>query len=88
MPPASIAMTLEKCHCQRFGAKIGEVVTENSQTRKLAASEGIVFELTGAAASFVAHGDDPRELIAPVVLAGLAVAPWALRLPSRSQHRT
>jgi DoxX-like protein len=44
---------------------------------------GIFFELTGAAASFVAHGDDTRELVAPVTLAGLALASWALRPPGR-----
>jgi DoxX-like protein len=45
---------------------------------------GIFFELTGAAASLVEHGDDARELIAPLVLAGLALASWALRPPSRA----
>jgi hypothetical protein len=45
---------------------------------------GIFFELTGAAASFVAHGDNTRELIAPLILAGLAVASWALRPPGRA----
>ncbi len=44
---------------------------------------GIFFELTGAAASFVLHGDGARELIAPVILALLAVASWALRPQSR-----
>jgi len=45
---------------------------------------GIFFELTGAAASFVAHGDDARELIAPLALAVLALSSWALRPPSRT----
>lgn len=40
---------------------------------------GIFFELTGAAASFVAHGDDPNQLILPLVLVALAIALWALR---------
>jgi uncharacterized membrane protein YphA (DoxX/SURF4 family) len=44
---------------------------------------GVIFELTGAAASFVAHGDPANELIAPLVLAGLALISWALRPPSR-----
>jgi hypothetical protein len=44
---------------------------------------GIFFELTGAAASHLACGD-VRELIAPLVLATLAVASWALRPPSRT----
>lgn len=44
---------------------------------------GVVFELTGAAASFVAHGDRTNELIAPLVLAGLALISWALRPQNR-----
>jgi hypothetical protein len=44
---------------------------------------GLIFELTGAAASFAAHGDPAQELIAPLVLASLALASWALRPPSR-----
>lgn len=44
---------------------------------------GIVFELTGAAGSFVLHGDDVSELTTPLVLAALAVASWALRPASR-----
>src|SRR5215467_3430864 len=45
---------------------------------------GILFELTGAAASWLMHGDSPREIIVPLVLAGFAVASWALRPPSRT----
>jgi hypothetical protein len=45
---------------------------------------GIFFELTGAAGSFVLHGDSASELIAPVILAVLAVASWALRPHSRT----
>jgi hypothetical protein len=44
---------------------------------------GVVFELTGAAASWAAHGDPANELIAPLVLAGLALISWALRPQSR-----
>jgi hypothetical protein len=44
---------------------------------------GVIFELTGAAASFVAHGDSTNELIAPLVLAAIALTSWALRPPSR-----
>jgi uncharacterized membrane protein YphA (DoxX/SURF4 family) len=44
---------------------------------------GIVFELTGAAASWVLHGDNARELASPLSLAALAVASWALRPPDR-----
>lgn len=45
---------------------------------------GIFFELTGAAASFVALGEITSDLIAPLVLTGLAVASWALRPQSRT----
>jgi uncharacterized membrane protein YphA (DoxX/SURF4 family) len=44
---------------------------------------GIVFELSGAAASQAAcrHGSD---IIAPLILLGLALTSWALRPPSRT----
>jgi len=45
---------------------------------------GIFFELTGAAASFVARGEITGDLIAPLVLTSLAVASWALRPQSRT----
>jgi len=45
---------------------------------------GIVFELTGAAASWVLHGDPAKELISPLTLTAFAVASWALRPPSRT----
>ena len=45
---------------------------------------GIFFELTGAVASFVARGEITGDLIAPLVLTGLAVASWALRPQSRT----
>jgi uncharacterized membrane protein YphA (DoxX/SURF4 family) len=44
---------------------------------------GIVFELSGAAASLAACGHRD-ELIAPLALLGLAIASWALRPPSRT----
>jgi len=44
---------------------------------------GIVFELTGAAASWVLHGDPGDEWTAPIVLTGLAVVSWALRPSGR-----
>jgi len=37
-----------------------------------------------AAASFVARGEITGDLIAPLVLSGLAVASWALRPQSRT----
>lgn len=45
---------------------------------------GIVFELTGAAASWLFHGDNASELIAPLILTAVAIASWALRPPSRT----
>jgi uncharacterized membrane protein YphA (DoxX/SURF4 family) len=44
---------------------------------------GIVFELTGAAASQAVRGR-PNDVIAPLMLLGLALASWALRPPSRT----
>jgi hypothetical protein len=48
---------------------------------------GIFFDLTGAAASCAAvrgYGAYGFHVIAPLVIAGLAVASWALRPPSRT----
>jgi DoxX-like family len=46
---------------------------------------GIFFDLTGAAASWAAVGGsgEPFHIIAPLTIAGFAVASWALRPPSR-----
>ncbi len=44
---------------------------------------GTVFDLTGAAASHLANGDDPTKLVFPILLTGVAFASWALRPPSR-----
>jgi uncharacterized membrane protein YphA (DoxX/SURF4 family) len=44
---------------------------------------GIIFDLTGATASHAASGDDIFHIVTPIVLAGLAVASWALRPESR-----
>jgi uncharacterized membrane protein len=45
---------------------------------------GIFFELTGAAASYVFHGDGAGRVVAPLALAALTIASWALRPPSRT----
>jgi uncharacterized membrane protein YphA (DoxX/SURF4 family) len=47
---------------------------------------GIIFDLTGAAASNAAVGGPGVvfHIIAPLVIAGLTVASWALRPPSRT----
>ncbi len=44
---------------------------------------GIIFEMTGAAASWTAIGD-VTQLIAPLFFAAFAVASWALRPQSRT----
>jgi hypothetical protein len=44
---------------------------------------GIVFDLTGAAASHAAVGDPASSVIMPIVGIGLVAASWALRPPSR-----
>jgi len=44
---------------------------------------GIIFELTGAIASWVAIGDKTGQLIAPLGLTVVAIASWALRPPNR-----
>ncbi len=44
---------------------------------------GILFHLTGAAASQAARRHSVGQIMTPVVLAGLALASWALRPPSR-----
>jgi DoxX-like family len=44
---------------------------------------GIIFELTGAIASWLFTGDRAGQFIAPLILAVLAMTSWALRPPSR-----
>ncbi len=44
---------------------------------------GMVFDLTGAAASHLASGDGVDKVIAPAVLLGLVAVSWALRPKSR-----
>ncbi|HEY5314041.1 MAG TPA: DoxX family protein [Pirellulales bacterium] len=44
---------------------------------------GTVFDLTGAAASHLAVGDDAGKLVAPIVLTILALVSWALRPAAR-----
>jgi uncharacterized membrane protein YphA (DoxX/SURF4 family) len=45
---------------------------------------GIVFEMTGAAASHVANGDGASKLIVPVIVSVLAFVSWALRPQRRT----
>jgi hypothetical protein len=44
---------------------------------------GIVFDLTGAAASHFAAGDDATQLLAPIIFTVVTVVSWALRPASR-----
>jgi DoxX-like family len=45
---------------------------------------GIVFELTGAIASWLFIGDKTGQFIAPLILAALTMTSWALRPSSRT----
>jgi len=45
---------------------------------------GLLFHLTGAAASQAARRQSVGAIMTPVALAGLALASWALRPPSRA----
>jgi uncharacterized membrane protein YphA (DoxX/SURF4 family) len=44
---------------------------------------GMVFNMTGAAASHLAVGDGVEKLVAPIIFTWLVVASWAWRPPSR-----
>jgi len=44
---------------------------------------GVIFELTGAAASHAASGDDVTKIGIPTILAVLAAVSWALRPAGR-----
>jgi len=45
---------------------------------------GAFFEMTGAAASHAAKGDNMVSFIAPIIITTLTVVSWALRPPSRT----
>lgn len=59
------------------------ILAPRSPRLKEWAYAGIVFDLTGAAASHAAAGDDAGKIVTPLVLLALAVASWALRPASR-----
>lgn len=44
---------------------------------------GVFFHMTGAAASWIAIGDNTGEFITPLIFAVFAMASWALRPPGR-----
>ena len=46
---------------------------------------GVVINMTGAAASYVAMHEAISNLIPPAAFAGLAILSWALRPPTRRQ---
>lgn len=48
---------------------------------------GMIFDLSGATASSAASGAELRHILAPLVLAALVVASWALRPESRRLKR-
>ena len=45
---------------------------------------GMLFDLTGAAASHAACGDPVGEIVTPLVILGIGMASWALRPDSRT----
>jgi hypothetical protein len=52
---------------------------------------GMIFDLTGAAASRAVMGDGAAMVVAPLMIAGVVLASWSLRPPSRrleSPHQT
>lgn len=55
------------------------VLLPRSARLKEWAYAGMVFDLTGAAASHLAVGDGAGALVAPLVFAGLVMVSWALR---------
>jgi uncharacterized membrane protein YphA (DoxX/SURF4 family) len=44
---------------------------------------GMLFDLTGAAASHAAVGDPAGKIVTPLILLGIVIASWALRPESR-----
>ena len=44
---------------------------------------GMLFDLTGAAASHAALGDPAGKIVAPLIISGIVTASWALRPESR-----
>jgi uncharacterized membrane protein YphA (DoxX/SURF4 family) len=48
---------------------------------------GMIFDLTGAAATHAASGDDVRHILTPLILAVLVVGSWGLRPEGRKLKR-
>ena len=67
--------------CKLLGAVV--IVALGLPRLKEWAYAGVFFELTGAAASYVLHGEITSDLAAPLILAALAMISWALRPEGR-----
>jgi uncharacterized membrane protein YphA (DoxX/SURF4 family) len=59
------------------------VLTPGLPTLKEWAYAGMIFDLTGAAASHAAVGEPASEIIPPLVISVIVMASWALRSPGR-----
>jgi DoxX-like family len=59
------------------------VLVPRSARLKEWAYAGMVFDLTGAAASHLAVGNGAGAVVAPLVFTGLVMVSWALRPPAR-----
>jgi uncharacterized membrane protein YphA (DoxX/SURF4 family) len=62
------------------------VLAPRSPRLKEWAYAGMVFDLTGAAASHAAVGDPMGKIAAPLIITGIVTASWALRPGSRKLH--
>ena len=49
---------------------------------------GMIFDLTGAAASHAAVGEPAGEIATPLIISGIVIASWALRPESRRLRDT
>jgi len=59
------------------------VLTPRLPRLKEWAYAGMVFDLTGAAASHAAVGDPAAKIVTPLIIAGIVMASWVLRPESR-----
>jgi uncharacterized membrane protein YphA (DoxX/SURF4 family) len=59
------------------------VLTPGTPRLKEWAYAGMVFDLTGAAASHAAVGDPVGKIVTPLIICGIVMASWALRPASR-----
>jgi uncharacterized membrane protein YphA (DoxX/SURF4 family) len=59
------------------------VLTPGTPRLKEWAYAGMIFDLTGAAASHAAVGDPVGKIVTPLIIAGIVMASWALRPEGR-----